>query len=125
MCLNTYLRRQKMIQKIKSSIQQPLIVIQGESAIVHLNESHFPEVEETEEVKGSSEYWEYDGVIIANALNYAEDCLEILAKKEMAIQFLNETDFKFLNAYKAKENEDLASIELKRDEYRMFLRENK
>lgn len=51
---------------------------------------------------------------------------EILSLKiQEANQYLNKTDHKFYNGYKPKEDEDLAEIEILRDEAREFIRTNK
>lgn len=51
---------------------------------------------------------------------------EILSLKiQEAKQYLNKTDHKFYNGYKPKEDEDLAEIEILRDEAREFIRTNK
>lgn len=51
---------------------------------------------------------------------------EMLSLKiQEAKQYLNKTDHKFYNGYKPKEDEDLAEIEILRDEAREFIRTNK
>lgn len=50
---------------------------------------------------------------------------DLIAEVNKAKAYLVDTDHKFYNGYKPKENEDLVAIELSRDEAREFIRLNK
>lgn len=50
---------------------------------------------------------------------------DLITEVNKAKAYLVDTDHKFYNGYKPKENEDLVAIELSRDEAREFIRLNK
>lgn len=62
-------------------------------------------------------------LVDALALEKQEQDLIVGVNKAKA--YLVDTDHKFYNGYKPKENEDLVAIELSRDEAREFIRLNK
>ena len=62
---------------------------------------------------------------LVDALALEELEQDLISEINKAKQYLADTDHKFYNGYKPKENEDLSAIELSRDEAREFIRLNK
>lgn len=62
---------------------------------------------------------------LIDALTLEKQEQDLIAEVSKAKAYLVDTDHKFYNGYKPKENEDLVAIELSRDEAREFIRLNK
>lgn len=62
---------------------------------------------------------------LIDALALEKQEQDLITEINKAKAYLVDTDHKFYNGYKPKENEDLVAIELSRDEAREFIRLNK
>lgn len=62
---------------------------------------------------------------LVDALALEKQEQDLITEINKAKAYLVDTDHKFYNGYKPKENEDLVAIELSRDEAREFIRLNK
>lgn len=62
---------------------------------------------------------------LIDALALEKQEQDLITKINKAKAYLVDTDHKFYNGYKPKENEDLVAIELSRDEAREFIRLDK
>lgn len=62
---------------------------------------------------------------LIDALYLEKQEQDLITEVNKAKAYLVDTDHKFYNGYKPKENEDLVAIELSRDEAREFIRLNK
>ena len=62
---------------------------------------------------------------LIDALALEKQEQDLISEVNKAKAYLVDTDHKFYNGYKPKENEDLSAIELSRDEAREFIRLNK
>ena len=91
----------------------------------YLNNDYLVDVETTK-------CYHKDNIEILDFIGSAEPEFtdEELAQQELnkqiavAKEYLSKTDHKFYNGYKPKDGEDLAAIELQRDEAREFIRAN-
>lgn len=69
--------------------------------------------------------YEDEPQVLIDALALEKQEQDLIAEVNKAKAYLADTDHKFYNGYKPKENEDLVAIELSRDEAREFIRLNK
>lgn len=74
---------------------------------------------------GFIEYIGQEPQELIDALALEKQEQDLIAEVDKAKAYLVDTDHKFYNGYKSKENEDLVAIELSRDEAREFIRLNK
>lgn len=77
------------------------------------------------EVDAKGNITEHEDVPIIKRSKEEIEAEMLSLKIQEAKQYLNKTDHKFYNGYKPKEDEDLAEIEILRDEAREFIRTNK
>lgn len=105
------------LTKVNSSEKQEQLVFVGGDAVVHLDELEIIDGE------GNVSY-SYSGVIIENGKQYDKEGLVVSAKLFVNEEYLSNTDYKFLNGYVPKDDEDLKAIEAKRNEAREFIRAN-
>ena len=78
----------KLLQ-VKSNETLPVVIRQGNSAIVHCNERPYTTISNEQTIEG----FEYDGVVVEDGISYTDQALVEIANRDLAQAYLDETDW--------------------------------